>query len=215
MCKWIIAACLTGFLAGCGSGNSVQVQPTPARSNVVAFMVDSITARWAPTMPAIADAVELNLGIPDQTSADMLARFQAQVIDASPQIDVVVILAGTNDFYYDGIANSNTDNVKAMAAMAKAVGIRVIIGSMFPAHYPDSYPPGTTPTLAQITAWNDSLITIAADNGYLYADYFDEFLLPDGTQDFALYSDYGVHPNAAGYEKMWSTLLPLIQEELR
>jgi lysophospholipase L1-like esterase len=173
-------------------------------------MGDSITHRW--DLSQLDNGPTVNLGVEGDTTAQMLARFNDVIASGA---GVVVILGGTNDFYYNGIANSNTDNIAAMAAMAKAAGIRVILGSMLPAHYPDTYPAGTTPTLDQVRAWNDSLITLASKNGYLYADYFDEFLLPDGTEDFSLYSDYGVHPNAAGYTKMWAVVAPLIEEELQ
>jgi hypothetical protein len=48
----------------------------------------------------------------------------------------------------------------------------------------------------------------------LYADYYDEFLNPDGTVNDSLFLD-GLHPNPAGYALMWKVVAPLINEELQ
>jgi acyl-CoA thioesterase-1 len=197
-------------LAAC-SGTSPVIPADPqvavkAQSDVVAFMGDSITQFW--DLQTYTSRPVIDFGVAGQTTPEMLARFQNEVIVSAP--GVVVILGGVNDFFQLGATGSNTDSIAQMAAMAKAAGIKVILCSLLPA----TYPIGTPPTLGQVRQFNDSLIQLAQANGYLYADYFDEFLLPDGTQNFSLYEDYGVHPNAAGYDVMWSVVGPLIQEYL-
>lgn len=172
-------------------------------------MGDSITQYWAvsdydTTNPTV------NLGIAGQTTVQMLARFGAVL---SSGAGVVVIEGGINDLYYLGPTVANTDSIATMAAEAKAAGIRVIIASLLPDSYP--YPAGVDypPQTDDILAMNEALMKLCADNGYLYADYYDAMLLPDGAQDVAATTD-GLHPNAAGYTIMWGVLAPLIKELL-
>jgi acyl-CoA thioesterase I len=150
----------------------------------------------------------INAGVSGDSTAMMLARFQAEVIDASPQVGVVVIDGGINDWVRESTEGPvSVANVAAMASMAKAAGIKVIIASLML----EPYPP---PSVDEINSFNDALVALCASEGYLYADYRDVMLLADGTQDLSLYVD-GLHPNAAGYARMWAVILPLIEEYLQ
>jgi lysophospholipase L1-like esterase len=216
----ILAGLAFSLLTAC-SGGSAPVQPTPAApaqaapiSNVVAFMGDSITQLWDipqydTTQPTI------NFGIDGQTTPAMLNRFDNEVIASAP--GVVVILGGINDIvqYDEGDITTppSIESITAMAAMAQSAGIKVILCSVLPTNIA---PIPTLPLVAGIPAtvdsFNQQLIALAAANGYLYADYYDEMLAPDGTQNTALFMDQ-VHPNAAGYAVMWEVLAPLLQED--
>ena len=200
-------------LAACGTGAaSVEQSQPPLRSNLVAFMGDSITAQWGP-MLATEPFDTVDLGVGGQVTAQMLTRFQHDVIDAQPAVGVVVIDGGINDFQLDySGAPVTIDNIASMAEMAHAAGIRVIIASVMLADY--SYGNPVVPTRSQIETFNQQLIDLCAAHGYAYADYYDVMLLPDGTEDFSLYTD-GLHPNAAGYAKMWNVLEPLLDEALQ
>jgi lysophospholipase L1-like esterase len=191
----IAAICL---LAGCDGGGNTSVQPAPPISNVAAFMGDSITHRWDLTQYDPNPTV--NFGVDGDSTAQMLARFDA-VIAIAP--GVVVILGGINDG-----ATSNTDSIKAMAGQATAAGIRVILCSVLPFSFQ-----GHDLDQAHIASLNQELINLAQANGYLYADYFDVMINPDGSQNQSLFVD-GLHPNAAGYAKMWAVVAPLLAEDL-
>jgi lysophospholipase L1-like esterase len=207
-----LAALALGVLSACGNVNiTVQTTTLPSQSkplsNVVAFMGDSITHRW--DLAQYDPNPTLNFGVDADTTVQMLARF-GDVVAAAP--GVVVILGGTNDLQVFGPSAANTDSIEAMASMAKAAGIRVILCSVMPT---TNFQYATLHfTLADIRAFNDSLIRIAQANGYLYADYYDEFLNADGTVNNSLYID-GLHPNASGYAKMWTIVAPLIDEDLQ
>lgn len=204
-----IAFCL---LAACGGGTSAPVQQVaalpPPVSNVVAFIGDSITFHW--DLSQYDAGPTLNFGFGGDTTVGMLSRFP-QVIAAAP--GVVVILGGVNDLHTFGPAGANTDSIKAMAEMAKAAGMRVILCSVMP---PTDSQLATLQnfSLADVQAFNDQIIQLAQQNGYLYADYYDEFLNQDGTGNDSLYLD-GLHPNAAGYAVMWKVVAPLINEDLQ
>lgn len=196
-------------LSAC-SGNDPPARVQAPISNIVAFMGDSITQYWAvsdydTTNPTV------NLGIAGQTTVQMLARFDAVL---SSGAGVVVIEGGINDLYYLGPTVANTDSIAKMAAEAKAAGIRVIIASLLPDFY--AYPAGVgyPPQSGDILAMNEALMKLCSDNGYLYADYYDEFLNADGTVNKSLYLD-GLHPDADGYAVMWKVLQPLLNEELQ
>jgi lysophospholipase L1-like esterase len=202
-----IAVFASAFLAACGGGGSSRTppsQPSPPISNLVAFMGDSITHLWDLTQ--YDSGPTLNFGL----DGDMLARFQSQVIAAAP--GVVVILGGVDDLNDYGPAGTSVDSIRSMAAQAQAAGIRVILCSVMP---PTVARFATLNfSLADVQAFNHQLIQVAQQNGYLYADYYDEFLNADGTVNDSLYVD-GLHPNPAGYALMWKVVAPLIQEDLQ
>jgi len=175
----------------------------------VVFMGDSITDSWDnpvyggffPGKPYI------NRGISGQTTPQMLIRFRPDVIAHQPK--VVVILAGTNDIA--GNTGPMTlemieDNLKSMAEIAKANGIRVVLASVLPVsdyELRDGKP--LTQTVrrppAQILALNTWLKAFAKARGHVYLDYFSAMVDNNGFLKNEL-SDDGLHPNAAGYAVM-------------
>jgi lysophospholipase L1-like esterase len=209
--KWIIAF-FALCLSACGGGTQ-SAQPSHPISNVVAFMGDSIIHRWDLTQ--YDPGPTTNLGIEGNTTAQMLARFN-DVLATAP--GVVVIFGGGNDLIIDG--EVKTDSIAAMAKMATAAGIRVILCAMTPADIPPdvqasvqaAYPKDQLNN-AHIEPFNQELITLARENGYLYADYYDA-MLTNGQFDPSLYVD-GLHPNAAGYARMWAVIEPLLNESLQ
>lgn len=172
-------------------------------------MGDSETQYW--NIAAYDSSPTINFGVAGQTTAQMLARFNNEVIASAP--GVVVIQGGINDILYATDPSNppaTTDSIKAMAAMASVAGIKVILCSITPINTQDA--PSSVP--ATIVNFNEQLLALAKANGYLYADYYDEMVDADGTQNKSLFlGDIG-HPNDAGYAVMWSVLEPLIDEDL-
>jgi acyl-CoA thioesterase-1 len=185
---------LSAFVTACGGGPPTTAPATLSRplSEVVAFMGDSITAGW--TLSAYDSGATINAGVGGQTSVQMLARFQTDVVAKAP--GVVVILAGTNDFLHLGAAATNTE----------------ILCSVMPSDF--IYQSVQDFTQADVRKFNQELIGIALANGYLYADYYEDFLNADGNVDNSLLID-GLHPNSDGYEVMWKVVGPLINEDLQ
>lgn len=198
-------------LTGCG-GQTSTAAPTesaPAPASVptpgpVVFIGDSITFAWE--LPASY----VNSGIPGETSSDMLARFQSDVLDLHPS--VVSILAGTNDLRYS--AAPTVDSILKMATEASAAGACVILSTI---------PPNTnlaiTPSITSqaqmdqvIAIFNERITYFATLNGYQLADYHAVMVNEDGTENAALFIYDGVHPTAAGYAAMWSVVQPLITQ---
>jgi lysophospholipase L1-like esterase len=189
-------------LTACGSvGVTQNINASGVRvgNNFAAFMGDSITAYWN---IGSEYAQSSNLGVPGNTTAQMEARFTVQVIEAQPTPGIVVILGGINDMLLPG---ATIDNIKKMAAEAKQQDMRVILCSVMPENST------TVITMAEIEAFNQQLISLAQQNGYQYADYYDQFLNADGSVNDSLLLD-GLHPNDKGYAAMWAVIAPLIDE---
>jgi lysophospholipase L1-like esterase len=179
-----------------GSENSELRPPAPGEQRVV-FLGDQITESWrlAEFFPG---KPYFNRGINGQTSPQMLVRFRQDVIGLQPK--VVVILTGTNDVAgVTGPATKGTlaDHVMSMTDLAKANGIRVVLGSITPVC--DCTKPQTDlRPQRRIADWNGWLKEHAAGIGAVYVDYYSALasgrnLKPELTVD-------GLVPNDAGYK---------------
>ena len=175
----------------------------------IVFMGDSITEMWRPSDPTMFNDKIVDRGISGQTSPQMLVRFMQDVVALRPR--AVHILAGTNDIAGNTGPNAPDDyknNIRAMAALAKANGIAVILGSIPPANH-FSWRPDLKPA-PQVIALNTWLRDFAAENHLGYVDYYAA--LVDGQDGLrsALTSD-GVHPNRDGYAVMKPLALAAIR----
>ena len=204
---------LCALLVGCDSGqNPVAVpittsyavpNPPVVQAKLIVFMGDSITAYW-PVDSYFPGSVDEGIG--GQVTAQMLARFDTDVLSQHPT--VVVILGGTNDILNLHVADPV--NIFAMVQAAEAAGARVIVGMPPP---PPDLPSVTPDDRAMYRQFNDQLAYGAGVYGYQVADYYDAMTLPDGSQNAALFQTGSVHPNSAGYDVMASVLRPLLQAD--
>jgi lysophospholipase L1-like esterase len=186
---------------------NVALTKTPA----VVFMGNSITEGWAREHPAFfADHNFVGRGISGQVSAQMLARFQSDVIALSPKM--VVIMAGIND-----IAENNgpvtiehiAENVISMCQLARANRIKPIILSVLPV---DVLPwrrdkgdiSGTVKSLNLI------LKDWAVANKCVYVDMWSEMANEKGGLSPNLAGD-GVHPTSEGYDIMERIIAPYLK----
>ncbi|WP_394335721.1 SGNH/GDSL hydrolase family protein [Arenibacter hampyeongensis] len=177
------------------------IGPPKADENRVVFMGNSITIGWINKRPEFfRDKPYVNRGISGQTTPQMLLRFRQDVIDLKPK--VVVILAGTNDIAGNTGPSSLkmiVDNIKSMAELAKANGIKVIISSVLPAFdYP--WKPGLQPN-EKIPALNSLLKDYSEKNSHIYLDYFT-VMVDDRNGLPKKYASDEVHPTTAGYAVM-------------
>ena len=195
--------------------DNARVKTLPASARQAVFMGDSITDAWPHNAPAFFDSHGfVGRGISGQVSAQMVLRFGAEVIDLKPRI--VHILAGTNDIAenrdpYD--FEQTTRNLSAMTAMARANGIRVVMGSVPPATSFGWKPEHGNPA-AEIKALNVWIKAHCKAHGFVYADYWPVLAMADGGLKPQLGSD-SVHPNAAGYAVMAPVALAAIEAALK
>jgi lysophospholipase L1-like esterase len=185
-----------------------------ARPDVV-FMGNSITDGWPGRHPAFfADNNYVGRGIGGQVTAQMLARFRADVLDLGPR--VVVILAGTNDIAQNqGFVSPENiaGNIISMAQLAEANGIEAVICSILPvAEYP--WRKEITEVPAKIRGINAMLREWAEANGCVYVDYFTPMADERGGLS-ALHAHDGVHPTSEGYDAMEAIVKPVLDAILR
>jgi len=210
-------------LARYRAANAALGAPRPGERRVV-FMGNSITEGWAPRFGELFPGKPyVGRGIGGQTTPQMLVRFRQDVVALRPA--VVVILAGTNDIagntgpaslemIEDNLASMVEmieDNLASMVDLARANGIRVVLGSVLPVYdYP--WRPGLAPA-PKIVALNAWMRALAARQGLVYADFHSA--MADARQGMRaeLASD-GVHPNAAGYRVMAPIVERAIDETL-
>jgi len=216
---------LLAFLMGIGLVEGVNGQDWPnlqqfreaneklaapaADEDRVVFMGNSITIGWLNKRPEFFEGMPyINRGISGQTTPQMLVRFRQDVVDLKPK--VVVILAGTNDIA--GNTGPSTlemiaDNIKSMAEIAHANGIKVVVSSTLPAYdYP--WKPGLKPA-PKIIALNKMIKAYAEEKGHIYLDYFSA--MADERNGLPKkYADDEVHPTVEGYKVME----PLVDEAI-
>lgn len=177
--------------------NAGLTPPAKGEKRVV-FMGNSITEGWKNMRPEYFEGKPfINRGIGGQTTPQMLIRFTQDVIDLNPE--AVVILAGINDIAGNTGPSTQemiTDNIFAMAELAKAHGIKVLICSVLPtADFP--WRPGMAPA-QKVISLNQALENYARKNNITYVDYFSAMVNSENGLKDELGSD-GVHPNEAGY----------------
>ncbi len=179
-------------------------------SELVVFMGDSITENWGYSKNSIFQNPNyINRGISGQNTAQMVLRFNQDVIALKPK--TVVILGGTNDIagthgdYTNAQIQSNIDK---MCQMARANNIKIILAKILPAaHY--NWKPKVKP-VTRINEMNSWLENYAKANNYPLIDYYSPMV--DGQNGLKPeYAIDGVHPNDNGYEIMKKTALQVLE----
>lgn len=190
--------------------NAKLSPPRPDRPRVV-FLGDSITQGW-PLNEYFPDRDFINRGISGQTTSQMLGRMQTDVIQLRPA--AVVIHGGTNDLARGVPLEIIQNNLRMMATLAEANGIKVILASLLPVHdYNKDQDPRYERTRQRpprrIVELNDWLRAFCKERRYGYVDYHSRMVDANGLLRADL-SDDGLHPNPAGYRVMAPAVLEVI-----
>ena len=182
--------------------NNAELPPPAKKEKRVVFIGNSITEGWVNNRPDFFKSNNyIGRGISGQTSPQLLSRFRQDVINLKPK--AVVINIGTNDIAgntgpYD--FEFTLGNIKSMAELAKANGIKVILSSVTPAgEYPWRKEIKDVPE--KIMTLNAAIKAYAKERKFAYIDYFEK-MHDDNNALIASYGTDGVHPNAEGYAVM-------------
>ena len=166
---------------------------------------------WVGTHPEFfTENNYIGRGISGQTSPQMLMRFYGDVVALKPK--AVVINAGTNDVAENTGAyhpDFTLNNIKAMASIAEANGIKVILTSVLPASQ-IKWRLDIKDAPQKIIALNKEIEAYAKANKYGYVDYFSAMKDEKNGLPEKLSKD-GVHPNGEGYKIMEK----LVKEEIK
>ena len=198
--------------ANLGRYREANAESRPGTATAV-FMGDSITDAWPRHSEQFFSGNSyIGRGISGQTTPQMLVRFQQDVVALRP--DVVVINAGTNDIAGNtgpSTVAMITDNLRAMAQLAEAAGIKVVLASITPAYdYP--WRPGKEPA-SKVAAVNQWMKGYCEGHGCVYADYHSAMSDEKGAMKEGLSTD-GIHPNEAGYAIMEPIARAAIEQAL-
>lgn len=182
--------------------DNAELPPPADNEKRVVFIGNSITEGWVRLRPEFFTSNHyIGRGISGQTSSQLLSRFRQDVINLKPF--AVVINIGTNDIAentgaYD--ADFTLGNIKSMAELAKANGIKVILSSVTPAaRY--VWRPTLKNVVEKIAALNEGIKAYSLEIEAAYIDYFSD-LADEYNALHPKYGNDGVHPNAEAYEIM-------------
>ena len=170
------------------------------------LMGNSITDNWAKFDPEFfAENNFVGRGISGQVTAQMLSRFQADVIALRPK--KVIIMAGTNDIAMNNgyISHEHIlQNIQSMCELAKYNGIQPVLCSCLPAAA-FKWRPNMTPA-NDIIRLNNIIKAYAKANKIKYVDYHSALVDEIGGLPKKYAAD-GVHPNIDAYKIMEAILL--------
>lgn len=209
----VVITCVCTFACACQP--KLKPPPEPYDKSLRAIMMgDSITEIWNNTRGSFfGDNNILSAGIGGQTSTQMLARFEDDVVKRSPK--AVSILCGINDIAQNQGYISNEDissNIASMAAKAAGAGIKVILCSTLPCKKIGWNPSVGNPA-PLVADLNNKIKAIAQMHNYSYLDYYSVLVDDEGGLPPKMTTD-GVHVTDACYEIMETMFLAKLKEVL-
>jgi lysophospholipase L1-like esterase len=154
-------------------------------------------------MKAHPDWTVLNRGVNGERSDQIRARFDRDVIQASPA--AVVIIAGVNDVYQGRAADHVTEQLHAMYTRAAEARILVVAGSIVP------YNTATSEQNARMRLINE---WIRHQPGIAFADTRSAVAASD-SPDRLFESPDDLHPSSAGYRRMADMIGAALERRLR
>lgn len=164
--------------------------------------------RWPSLLQnALGGIKTVNTGIGGDTTAGLLSRFGADVISHKP--DAVILMGGTNDFWWGLSVNMVMANLYAMAYQAQHHGIAPVFGLPTPfdanqaAKQPWNPPgQGYDQLLSNIQSLGQTLSAAAEESEIPILDFSKLFLDDRAEVNPTLFLEDGVHPNSQGHREM-------------
>ncbi len=137
-----------------------------------------------------------NAGVSGDTTAAGLARFDWAI---GPDVDAVILELGANDALRGLPPAQARANLTAIMEKLKAKGVPVLIAGMrAPNNWGEDY--------------RKSFDTIYPDLARQFEALLDPFFLDGVALDPNLNQSDGIHPNAAGVDKIVERILPLVEK---
>ena len=162
----------------------------------------------------------ISSGIGGDTGGGLLGRFYHDVVRHQP--DLVIILGGTNDLWWDLEINLIQANIFAMACQAQFHNITPIVGLPLPLLMANIQ---RQEMMAPISGWQKcvrqlsdlvaALTASARQNEIAWIDFYHPFL---GKNDETLekyYLEDGLHPNHQGHRLMAEKAIDLLHNQFQ
>ncbi len=203
--------------------------PPPAHANSgptadqtkssVLFVGDSRIEAW-PTPPSIVGTHVINLGRYGETSAQLLARLDSDIMSREPRM--VVLQTGINDLKGMGVFRSRSEqiaencwkNLRAVIDRLRERDISVLVLTIFPVGdiHPLRYPIWSNTTLTAVAEINERLKKID-EPGVRVVDC--DPILSDGGRMRAEFAVDDFHINRDAYQALSEHISPLLADSLR
>ena len=158
----------------------------------------------------------LNCGIGGDTSGGLLGRFYPDVVRYQPEM--VVILGGTNDLWWDLDINLILANIFAMTSQAQYRNIVPIVGLPLPLHMESIR---HQKMMAPIAGWDkclhklselvDALALAAKGSDIACLDFYHPFLDKNENVREKYFLEDGLHPNKQGHRLMAEKMVELLR----
>ena len=159
----------------------------------------------------------INSGIGGDTSGGLLGRFYPDAIQHQP--DMVIIMGGTNDLWWNLDINTILANIYAMACQARYHNIVPLVGLPLPilaarAKKQDFAAPigGYANFEKKLSQLVEALSESAQASEIACLDFYHLFFDNKGKVRPKLFLDDGLHPNAEGNRVMAATAVECLQE---
>lgn len=188
--------------------NIYEKELATAQMGEIVFFGDSITDTY--DLAAYYPGYTIyNRGISGDATHHLLERMD-DVYKLEPS--VIVLLVGTNDFMNESrpLSDVVADYEKILQGFkANCPDAVVICQSVYPG---GDWPKSKMAQWQQETVQlNTEIARLAQKYGYVYADVYSVLVDGDHMRIDPIYSEDGVHPNAAGYEVITAYLTPYIE----
>jgi lysophospholipase L1-like esterase len=157
----------------------------------------------------------VNSGIGGDTSGGLLGRFYQDVVQHQPEM--VVILGGTNDLWWDVDINLILANIFAMACQAQYRSIVPVVGLPLPLYMENIQ---HQEMMAPIAGWDKcinklselvtALTAAAKASDIACLDFYHPFLDAKGDVMGKFFLEDGLHPNKQGHLLMAEKMVELL-----
>ena len=159
----------------------------------------------------------INSGIGGDTSGGLLGRFYPDAIQHQP--DMIIIMAGTNDLWWDLDINIIQAKIYAMACQARYHNIVPVVGLPLPilsarARKQDFMAPvaGYASFDKKLSYLVKALALSAQESDIACIDFHHPFFDKKGKVSPQLFLEDGLHPNARGNKIMAAIAVERLQE---
>ncbi|WP_406676554.1 SGNH/GDSL hydrolase family protein [Moorella sp. ACPs] len=169
-------------------------------------------ASWLDLAGRATGLVVVNRGISGETTGEMLARFDQDVVRLAPR--AVTIMGGTNDAWAGLAVTEVINNVRAMVDKALRSGIQPVMalppplcqtGSDIPVSFLEKM-------AALLAAYRDACRDLALSEGLKLLDFFTPLLEPGTGWGKREYFVDDAHPSRPGYQVMAGVAVPLFRQ---